>query len=131
MKIEIPNNFVKVIRIALHQQYNRIVDDNGMAISCSQDTADTTYEALQFFEELEKDLGEYSKQEEEEKNVSKTEYVETNIGLVPLEDYYDIQAMQMGFNDYYDLLKQGYSLDKPETITLDEKEVEEDGGLDR
>lgn len=57
MKIELSDDLIKATRIALHQQYNRIVDDNGKAVTCSQETADATYEALQIFEELEKEEG--------------------------------------------------------------------------
>lgn len=38
------------------------------------------------------------------------ETVKTNMGEIPLEDYLDIIAMQLGFNDYYDLKTQGLTL---------------------
>lgn len=47
------NDFeIKAIRVALHHQWHRIVDDDGKAISCSQEMADTTYKMLQIFENL-------------------------------------------------------------------------------
>ena len=42
---------------------------------------------------------------------NKEELVETNIGSIPSDDYRDIVAMQNGFEDYEDLLSQGYTLD--------------------
>lgn len=56
------------------------------------------------------------------------EHVQTNMGLIPLEDYLDIRANQMGFEDYEDLQSNGYSIDKPEVILLDEfgEEVEQE-----
>lgn len=38
-------------------------------------------------------------------------YVKTNMGVMPLEDYLDIQAAQAGFEDYEDLKANGYSID--------------------
>lgn len=38
--------------------------------------------------------------------------VETNIGLIPIEDYRDIKAIQYGFKDYEDMYSQGYRLEK-------------------
>ena len=36
--------------------------------------------------------------------------VKTNIGEMPIEDYRDIRASQLGFDDYEDMYKQGYRL---------------------
>ena len=36
--------------------------------------------------------------------------VKTNIGEMPLEDYRDIKASQLGFEDYNDMYSQGYRL---------------------
>ena len=36
--------------------------------------------------------------------------VKTNIGEMPLEDYRDIKASQLGFEDYDDMYSQGYRL---------------------
>lgn len=44
------------------------------------------------------------------------EYVKTNIGLIPLEDYYDIEASKYGYNSYADLLANGFSIEKPLTV---------------
>ena len=38
----------------------------------------------------------------------KSEYVQTNIGKIPVEEYRDIAAMQRGFDDYEDMYNQGY-----------------------
>ena len=36
--------------------------------------------------------------------------VKTNIGEMPIEDYRDIKASQLGFEDYDDMYSQGYRL---------------------
>lgn len=36
--------------------------------------------------------------------------VKTNIGEMPIEDYRDIKARQLGFEDYEDMYEQGYRL---------------------
>lgn len=36
--------------------------------------------------------------------------VKTNIGEMPIEDYRDIKARQLGFEDYEDMYAQGYRL---------------------
>lgn len=56
VSVEIPKELVQPIRIALHHQWHKVTDDNGKAISCRQEIADATYEALQMFERLESDL---------------------------------------------------------------------------
>ena len=38
------------------------------------------------------------------------DYVETNIGRIPVEDYKEIKAQQYGFDSYADLLAAGYRL---------------------
>lgn len=47
------------------------------------------------------------------------EYVKTSHGLLPLEDYLDIRAMQNGFDDYEDMRNSGICIEKPETVTMD------------
>lgn len=37
--------------------------------------------------------------------------IRTNIGAIPLEDYLDIKATQLGFDDYEDLKSNGYFLE--------------------
>ena len=37
--------------------------------------------------------------------------VSTNIGVIPVEDYFDIVAMQYGFDSYEDLLAHGFYID--------------------
>ncbi len=52
-------------------------------------------------------------------------YVKTNIGTMPIEDYYEIIAIQFGFDDYSALLKAGYHFDvsniDPESLVIKEK----------
>ena len=42
----------KAIKVALYHQWIRITDDNGKAISCSQEMADATYKMLSLFDKL-------------------------------------------------------------------------------
>lgn len=47
-------------------------------------------------------------------------YVKTNIGTMPLEDYYDMVAYQNGFGSYDDMKEQGFSVTvNPESIISD------------
>ena len=39
------------------------------------------------------------------------EEVKTNIGTMPQKDYFDIVAIQNGFDNYEDMLEQGYTLE--------------------
>ena len=34
--------------------------------------------------------------------------IKTNVGEMPIEDYRDIKACQLGFEDYEDMYEQGY-----------------------
>ena len=45
----------KAIKLALHHEWLRDTDDNGKAISCSQEMADATYKMLSLFDNLIKD----------------------------------------------------------------------------
>ena len=45
----------KAIKVALYHQWLKITDDNGNAISCSQEMADATYKMLCLFDNLIKD----------------------------------------------------------------------------
>lgn len=45
----------KAIKVALYHQWMKITDDNGNAISCSQEMADATYKMLCLFDKLIKD----------------------------------------------------------------------------
>lgn len=54
MKIDLSDIQIKSARIALHHQWHRVADDDGKAITCSQEIADATYETLKIFEQLEK-----------------------------------------------------------------------------
>lgn len=37
-------------------------------------------------------------------------YIQTNIGLIPLEDYLDIKAKEYGFENYKELQAAGYKI---------------------
>ena len=43
--------------------------------------------------------------------------VKTNIGEMPIEDYRDIKARQLGFEDYDDMYSQGYRLSEETEYT--------------
>ena len=45
----------KAIKVALYHQWMKTTDDNGNAISCSQEMADATYKMLCLFDKLIKD----------------------------------------------------------------------------
>ena len=45
----------KAIKVALYHQWLKTTDDNGDAISCSQEMADATYKILCLFDKLIKD----------------------------------------------------------------------------
>ena len=45
----------KAIEVALYHQWLKTTDDNGNAISCSQEIADATYKMLSLFDKLIKD----------------------------------------------------------------------------
>ena len=47
---------IKAIETALHHQYFKTVDDNGRAITCTQEMADTTYGLLKIFEGMRKEI---------------------------------------------------------------------------
>ena len=36
------------------------------------------------------------------------EEIQTNIGLIPVNDYLEIKAMQYGFNSYEEMRNEGY-----------------------
>ena len=42
----------KAIKVALYHQWLKTTDDNGNAISCSQEMADATYKMLSLFDKL-------------------------------------------------------------------------------
>ena len=42
----------KAIKVALYHQWFKVTDDNGKAISCSQEMADATYKMLSLFDKL-------------------------------------------------------------------------------
>ena len=56
---ELSDMDIKAIEVALHHQWHKTTDDDGKAISCSQEMADTTYKMMSLFEKLRKnDKGE-------------------------------------------------------------------------
>lgn len=51
------------------------------------------------------------------KGIEYKDYIETNIGNIPLEDYLDIMAHQHGFYDYDEMYKNGYRLKGYENLS--------------
>ena len=51
------------------------------------------------------------------------EYVDTNIGRIPLTDYLELKAMQFGFDSYAELLESGYTIDIPKVTDIEEKNI--------
>lgn len=49
-------------------------------------------------------------------------YVNTNVGLMPVEDYLEIKAVQYGFESYEDMKAQGYKIDVEQTVDVQEDE---------
>ena len=49
--------------------------------------------------------------------ISMEKMVKTNIGEMPIEDYRDIKARQLGFEDYDDMYSQGYRLSEETEYT--------------
>ena len=49
-------------------------------------------------------------------------YVNTNIGLMPVEDYLEAKAIQYGFESYEDMRAQGYKIDIEQTVDVQEDE---------
>ena len=49
-------------------------------------------------------------------------YVNTNVGLMPVEDYLEIKAVQYGFESYEDMKAQGYKIDVEQTVEVEEDE---------
>lgn len=46
-------------------------------------------------------------------------YVKTTRGLIPLDDYLEICAMQHGFHCYEELKEEGYSIEIPESDIIE------------
>lgn len=116
MKINLTETQVRATRAALYHQWYRITDDNGRAIDCTQETANATYEALHMFERMENTMS------KKKSDLFEEEYVETSIGLVPLDYYYDIVAIQKGYSDYNEMRSKGVFIDKPITVIKEESE---------
>lgn len=48
--------------------------------------------------------------------MGKEGWIETNIGLMPIEDYLDIVACQSGFDSYEDMRAEGYHLSNEDEL---------------
>ena len=49
-------------------------------------------------------------------------YVNTNIGLMPVEDYLEAKAIQYGFESYEDMRAQGYKINIEQLVDVQEDE---------
>ena len=49
-------------------------------------------------------------------------YVNTNIGLMPVEDYLEAKAIQYGFESYEDMRAQGYKINIEQMVDVQEDE---------
>ena len=57
----------RAIKVALYHQWLRVTDDNGIAISCSQEMADATYKMLSLFDKLIKESDKGNEIKEQDK----------------------------------------------------------------
>lgn len=57
--------------------------------------------------------------------MNKITMVETNQGLMPLEDYFDIKAIQYGFDSYADMRTCECYIDTPPVVEISVKEQDE------
>ena len=57
----------KAIKVALYHQWLKTTDDNGNAISCSQEMADATYKMLSLFDKLIKESDKDNQIKEQDK----------------------------------------------------------------
>ena len=57
----------KAIKLALYHQWLKTTDDNGNAISCSQEMADATYKMLSLFDKLIKESDKDNQIKEQDK----------------------------------------------------------------
>ena len=57
----------KAIKVALYHQWLKTTDDNGNAISCSQEMADATYKMLSLFDKLIKESDKDNEIKEQDK----------------------------------------------------------------
>ena len=57
----------KAIKVALYHQWLRVTDDNGIAISCSQEMAVATYRMLCLFDKLIKESDKGNEIKEQDK----------------------------------------------------------------
>lgn len=49
----------------------------------------------------------------------KIKYVTTNIGVMPLKDYYEIMAQQYGFSSYEEMREEGLCIDVSEDAIIE------------
>lgn len=54
-----------------------------------------------------------------ENNVTR-KYIKTSMGIIPLEDYLDIIAIENGFSDYEELRREGYNIEISDSDIIDE-----------
>lgn len=47
-------------------------------------------------------------------------YVKTSQGLIPMDEYLDIQSIQYGYSNYADLRKHGYIINISESDIVEE-----------
>lgn len=116
MKVNLTETQVRATRAALYQQWDKITDCYGHAVNCTQEMVDATYEALQVLERVEKMMS------DKKANLLEEEFVETSIGMIPLDYYYDVKAIQKGYSDYNEMRSKGLFIDKPFTVTKEELE---------
>ena len=55
IEIKLTKTQIKQIHTALYHQWHKTTDDDGKAISCSQEMADATYKMMSLFEKLRKE----------------------------------------------------------------------------
>ena len=51
-------------------------------------------------------------------NTNAQKYVNTNIGLMPLDTYLEIRSQQYGYSSYEELCKAGYSIEVKNVLTI-------------
>lgn len=55
----------------------------------------------------------------------KIPYIKTNCGLIPLDDYQEIKASELGFDSYSEMLQEGFYVDlfSSDIIYVEENEL--------
>lgn len=75
------------------------------------------YELNKFVEAVERSL--------EKAAIVGEKYVKTNMGDIPLEDYYEIKAHEYGYDSYADMKAEGLGISEPETFVKSSNIVNE------